>query len=80
MFIGFNVLDNKLNMMTYNDLEVFKIDDIGFKLMTCIIEDSGGHLREISTTRYYHRRTHQDSLHHLIYLLFMDQATQQTDV
>ena len=40
--------------MVYRDLEIFNIDYIGIYTATCIIENSGGNLREILLEYYDH--------------------------
>jgi hypothetical protein len=40
-------LEVHIKLLVYHDLEIFKIDDIEHKTVTCIIEHSGGRLKEI---------------------------------
>ena len=60
---GFD-FEEQLKLLVYHDLEVFKMDYIKFNSVTCMIENSGGYLREISTNYgcEYYNNYHDDSL------------------
>ncbi|RIA98934.1 hypothetical protein C1645_587756 [Glomus cerebriforme] len=49
-----NLNDEQLKTLVYRDLEIFKIDYIKINTATCIIKNSGGHLREILIKYYYY--------------------------
>jgi hypothetical protein len=63
-FNGYN-LEEKLKLLVCYDLEIFKIDDLYHKTINCIVENSGGFLKEILIRYNYYnayKSYNEDSL------------------